>query len=44
MLTTDKTESAIAEEYALRALLKALRLYYKTEEEENEDMKGGTHD
>lgn len=33
MLTTDKTESAIAEEYALRALLEALRLYYKIEEE-----------
>lgn len=43
MLTTDKTESAIAEEYALRAILEALRLYYKIEEEKREE-KGGTHD
>lgn len=34
MLEVDTTESAIAEEYALRALLEALRLYYKIEEEE----------
>lgn len=42
LLTTDKTESAIAEEYALRAILEALRLYYKIEEEKKAE-KGGTH-
>lgn len=42
LLTTDKTESAIAEEYALRALLEALRLYYKIEEEKREEEGGNT--
>lgn len=39
-LTTDKIESAIAEEYALKALLEALRLYYRMEEEKGEEEGG----